>query len=148
MLSSCDRATRLLSVMVKVTESTLSAESGCKRRLLGSKFCSRTLARKLRDGRILPQLDKGIDLPGLPAHPEIQLVQHREDHRRCSSRPGPRPHRDRCRGQCPAQALVQRPAAVVRPLIWLRLVTMIVPAPRKPMPLMTWAPKRAGSPDW
>ena len=48
MLSSCDRATRLLSVMVKVTESTLSAESGCKRRLLGSKFCSRTLARKLR----------------------------------------------------------------------------------------------------
>ena len=34
MLSSCDRATRLLSVMVKVTESTLSAESGCKRRLL------------------------------------------------------------------------------------------------------------------
>ena len=33
---------------VRATESMLSAESGCKRRLLGSKFCSRTLARKSR----------------------------------------------------------------------------------------------------
>ena len=30
--------------------------------------------QKIADGRILPQLDKGVDLPGLPAHPEIQLV--------------------------------------------------------------------------
>ena len=32
--------------------------------------------QKIADGCILPQLDKGVDLPGLPAHPEIQLVQH------------------------------------------------------------------------
>ena len=46
----------------------------------------------------------------------------------------------------PTQALAQRPAAVVKPLIWFRAVTMMVPAPRKPMPLTTWAPMRTGSP--
>ena len=42
----------------------------------------------------------------------------------------------------PRQADAQSPAAVVRPLTWLSFVTRIVPAPRKPMPLITCAPKR------
>ena len=45
----------------------------------------------------------------------------------------------------PMQAEAHRPAAVVRPFTSWRPVTMMVPAPRKPMPLMTWAPKRATS---
>ena len=40
-------------------------------------------------------------------------------------------------------AEVQRPAAVVRPLTCLRLVTMMVPAPMKPIPAMTCAPQAA-----
>ena len=44
--------------------------------------------QKIADGRILPQLDKGVDLPGLPAHPEIQLVQHRENHENAQARRG------------------------------------------------------------
>lgn len=43
------------------------------------------------------------------------------------------------------QALAQSAAAVVRPTTW-REVVMMVPAPRKPMPLMTCAASRVGSP--
>ena len=39
-------------------------------------------------------------------------------------------------------AAAQSPAAVVRPLTRLSRVTMIVPAPMKPMPEMTCAPRR------
>ena len=42
-------------------------------------------------------------------------------------------------------AAAQSPAAVVRPLTRLSRVTMIVPAPMKPMPEMTCAPRRATS---
>ena len=42
----------------------------------------------------------------------------------------------------PMQAEAHRPAAVVRPFTSCFPVTMMVPAPRKPMPLITWAPKR------
>ena len=35
---------------------------------------------------------------------------------------------------------------LVNPLIWLRRVTMMVPAPKKPIPLITCALSRAGSP--
>ena len=51
----------------------------------------------------------------------------------------------------PMQAEAHRPAAVVRPFTSWRPVTMMVPAPRKPMPLMTCAPKRDTSvrmPSW
>ena len=46
----------------------------------------------------------------------------------------------------PSQAHTQSPAAVVNPRTWLRPVTIIVPAPRKPIPLMIWAPILAISP--
>ncbi len=42
----------------------------------------------------------------------------------------------------PRQADAQRPDAVVSPLTFCWFVAMTVPAPRKPMPLMTWAPNR------
>ena len=45
----------------------------------------------------------------------------------------------------PVHADAHRPAAVVRPLTCWRPVTRMVPAPRKPMPLMTCAPKRETS---
>ena len=40
----------------------------------------------------------------------------------------------------PTMAEAHSPAAVVRPLTWRRPVTMIVPAPMKPIPAMTCAP--------
>ena len=43
------------------------------------------------------------------------------------------------------QAEAHRPAAVVRPFTFCWPVTKMVPAPKKPMPLMTWAPKRLTS---
>ena len=45
----------------------------------------------------------------------------------------------------PTQAQVQRPAAVVNPLIPYFSVTKMVPTPKKPTPLMTWAPSLAES---
>lgn len=39
----------------------------------------------------------------------------------------------------PTPALAQSPAAVVSPTTRLLMVTIIVPTPRKPMPLITWA---------
>ncbi len=45
-------------------------------------------------------------------------------------------------------AAAQRPAAVVRPFTRWRRVTMMVPAPMKPMPATTWAPRRAMSVYW
>jgi hypothetical protein len=45
----------------------------------------------------------------------------------------------------PMHAAVQRPAAVVNPLIWCLPVIMIVPAPRNPIPLITCAPRRVKS---
>ena len=45
----------------------------------------------------------------------------------------------------PTQAQVHRPAAVVNPRIWFFPVTRIVPTPRNPIPLITWAPSRAMS---
>ena len=40
-------------------------------------------------------------------------------------------------------AAAHRPAAVVRPFTRRRRVTMMAPAPMKPMPATTWAPSRA-----
>ena len=45
----------------------------------------------------------------------------------------------------PMAAVHHRPAAVVRPFMWLFLVTRMVPAPRKPIPLITCAGILAGS---
>ena len=47
--------------------------------------------------------------------------------------------------QTDAYCEAHSPAAVVSPWIWLRLVTMIDPAPRNPTPLITCAAIRLGS---
>ena len=45
----------------------------------------------------------------------------------------------------PIQAVIQMPAAVVRPRTE-PFICIIAPAPRKPTPLTTWAAMRPGSP--
>lgn len=47
----------------------------------------------------------------------------------------------------PTPALAQSPAAVVSPTTRLLMVTIIVPTPRKPMPLITWAGAHTGDVD-
>ena len=54
-------------------------------------------------------------------------------------RPAPAPQ------QRPTIAAAQSPAAVVSPFTCLRLVTIIVPAPIKPIPAITWALSLRGS---
>ena len=45
----------------------------------------------------------------------------------------------------PMLAVVHSPAAVVSPVTWEWFRVRMVPAPRKPMPEMTWALTRRGS---
>ena len=59
---------------------------GLQKKIARVKVLFAHAGQKIADGRILPQLDKGVDLPGLPAHPEIQLVQHRENHEDAQAR--------------------------------------------------------------